>query len=395
MAAALRPGGVAPVAEALAAGALEALGPRDEGQRAPDPGALAVGAAVGAVGHVLEGEAFHVGPRLEQPALRVLEAPEPGLEVVDELQRPEHQPVALLQAPRPPGQGLRELAADRGRPDDLEVPGRKLGVVPVKDVTFHRGLALQVQARHLPAQGLEGPADAPVPDGSSGSSQGLATSQSVATTPASSRAAQRNSPKVAGLRRPHLLQRENRKHERAASGDAAREHPDQRQGRKVPAASRRGRRPADLEERVLEGAVEPVKLRRPRGRACVRVLGAGQGRKGVFPGGGGPGRRPALGALEPRPAHLREVPPASRREAAHGLGAEGEHPGHRVSQAQAALGEGAAVGPGRRGDPPLQAARGAPAGLAHELAVRRARRDHGRDAPAAGAAQAVLSLLMR
>ena len=108
VAAALRPGGpgVAPVAEALAAGALEALGPRDEGQRAPDPGALAVGAAVGAVGHVLEGEAFHVGPRLEQPALRVLQAPEPGLEVVDELQRPEHQAVALLQAPRPPGQGL-------------------------------------------------------------------------------------------------------------------------------------------------------------------------------------------------------------------------------------------------------------------------------------------------
>ena len=145
-------------------------------------------------------------------------------------------------------------------------------------------------------------------------------------------------------------------------------------------------------------------LRRPRGRARLRVPGAGQGRKGVFPGGGGPGRRPALGALEPRPAHLREVPPASRREAAHGLGAEGEHPGHRVYQAQAALGEGAAVGPGRRGDPPaavrpaglpLQAARGAPAGLAHELAVRRARRDHGCDAPAAGAAQAVLSLLMR
>ena len=81
MAAALRPGGVAPVVEALAAGALEALGPRDEGQRAPDPGALPVGAAVGAVGHVLEGEAFHVGPRLEQPAVRVLEAPEPGLEV--------------------------------------------------------------------------------------------------------------------------------------------------------------------------------------------------------------------------------------------------------------------------------------------------------------------------
>ena len=68
MAAALRPGGVAPVAEALAAGGLEALGPRDEGQRAPDPGALPVGAAVGAVGHVPEGEAFHVGPRLEQPA---------------------------------------------------------------------------------------------------------------------------------------------------------------------------------------------------------------------------------------------------------------------------------------------------------------------------------------
>ena len=137
------------------------MGPRDEGQRAPDPGALPVGAAVGAVSHVLEGEAFHVGPRLEQPALRVLQAPEPGLEVVDELQRPEHQPVALLQAPRPPGQGLRELAADRGRPDDLEVAGRKLGVVPVQDVTFDRGLALQVQARDLPAQGLEGPADAP------------------------------------------------------------------------------------------------------------------------------------------------------------------------------------------------------------------------------------------
>ena len=29
------------------------------------------------------------------------------------------------------------------------------------DGTFDRGLALQVQARHLPAQGLEGPADAP------------------------------------------------------------------------------------------------------------------------------------------------------------------------------------------------------------------------------------------
>ena len=143
------------------------------------------------------------------PALRVLEPPELGLEVVDELQRPEHQPVALLQAPRPPGQGLRELAADRGRPDDLEVPGREGGVVPVQDVTLDRGLALQVQARHFPAQGLEGPADAPGAgeefqqphfiQGSSGSSQGLATSQSAATTPASSRAAQRNSPKVAGL----------------------------------------------------------------------------------------------------------------------------------------------------------------------------------------------------
>ena len=103
-----------------------------------------------------------------------------------------------------------------------------------------------------------------------------------------------------------------------------------------------------------------------RGRARLRVPGAGQGRKGVFPGGGGPGRRPAPEALEPRPAHLREVPSASRREAAHGLRAEGEHPGHRVSQAQAALGEGAAVGPGRRGDLPSSGAtcRAATAGCA-------------------------------
>ena len=43
----------------------------------------------------------------------------------------------------------------------------------------------------------------------------------------------------------------------------------------------------------------------------------------------------------------------------------------------------------------LQAARRAPAGLAHDLPVRRAGRDHGRHAAAAGAAQAVLSLLMR
>ena len=101
MTAALRPGGVAPVAEALAAGALEALA-------CPRSCALAVGAAIGAVGHVQEGQPFHVGPRLEQPALRVLEPPEPGLEVVDELQRPERHPVAFLQAARPPGQGLRQ-----------------------------------------------------------------------------------------------------------------------------------------------------------------------------------------------------------------------------------------------------------------------------------------------
>ena len=59
---------------------------------------------------------------------------------------------------------------------------------------------------------------------------------------------------------------------------------------------------------------------------------------------------------------------------------------------------------GERGDPQaaarpaglaLQAARRAPAGLAHDLSVRRAGRDHGRHAAAAGAAQAVLSLLMR
>ena len=319
MAAALRPGGVAPVAEALAAGALEALGPRDEGQRAPDSGALAVGAAVGAVGHVLEGQPLHVGPRLEQPALRVLEAPEPGLEVVHELQRPEHQPVALLQAPRPPGQGLGELAADRGRPDDLEVPRRKRGVVPLQDVAFDRGLALQVQARDLPAQGLEGPADAPgrcrrkaraasFDDVASPKARVLRFLPGPGRQPNRGHDAGQQQGGAEELSEGHgavgafsehhfkWAAKENRKHERAVShGDAARKHPDQLQGRKVPAATRTGRRPADLEERMAEGAVEPVLLRRPRGRARLRVPGARRGRKELLPRGRGPARRPALG----------------------------------------------------------------------------------------------------
>ena len=50
-----------------------------------------------------------------------------------------------------------------------------------------------------------------------------------------------------------MLQRENRKHERAVShGDAARKHPDQLQGRKVLAAARTGRRPADLKSEWLK-----------------------------------------------------------------------------------------------------------------------------------------------
>ena len=72
---------------------------------------------------------------------------------------------------------------------------------------------------------------------SSESSQGFASSHIVATTPASSRAAQRNSPRVTGLARSadgmFFSQRRKRSDERQACGDQARRSRDQCEGGEV------------------------------------------------------------------------------------------------------------------------------------------------------------------
>ena len=157
----LRGFGVPAVLESFAAAALGADrlagNPR---QVVPNAGGLLVAKAVPAVGHVVVGQRPHVGPTLQQLGSRVLDGPPPRPEVPDDLDGLQDQAVAVLEPSRSSGQGPRELRADGGGPDQIEVPGRVGPVVPLPNVGADAGPSrrVRVKTRYLPPKGLEGTA---------------------------------------------------------------------------------------------------------------------------------------------------------------------------------------------------------------------------------------------
>ena len=147
-------------AVALAAGA---MGGRP-GQVVPHRRGLLVAEAVLAVRDPVHVQRLHVGASFEAPGARVLDGPPPGLEVVDDLERLEHQGVPDRQVAGPLLEGDAELGAAGGGPHHVEVPGLEGLVVPLQDVAAdaRAGLRVAVKTRYLPATGLEGTAPVPL-----------------------------------------------------------------------------------------------------------------------------------------------------------------------------------------------------------------------------------------
>ena len=108
-------------------------------------------------------QALHVGAGFEAPGAGVLDGPPLGLEVVDDLERLEHQGVPDRQVAGALLEGDAELGAAGRGPDHVEVPGLEGLVVPLQDVgaDARAGLRVAVLTRYLPATGLEGTADRP------------------------------------------------------------------------------------------------------------------------------------------------------------------------------------------------------------------------------------------
>ena len=132
------------------------------GQVVPDAGRFPIAIAVLAIGHVIEGQVFHVAAAFEQSAPGVFDGPPPRAKVADDLNCSEHQAVALLQPAGSASHCSREFGAHGAGPDEVEVSGLKGSIVPLEDVAAQAWLTLRVrvETRNLPSKGLEGSADA-------------------------------------------------------------------------------------------------------------------------------------------------------------------------------------------------------------------------------------------
>ena len=132
------------------------------GQVVPDARCFPIAITVLAIGHVIEGQTFHVAAGFEQSAPRVFDGPPPRTQVPDDLDGSEHQAVALLQATGSTSHRSRELGAHGAGPNEVEVSGLEDPVIPFQNVLADGGVALRVgvKTRYLPTNGLEGAADA-------------------------------------------------------------------------------------------------------------------------------------------------------------------------------------------------------------------------------------------
>ena len=90
-------------ARTRAAGAVLGL----PGQVVPQPRGLLVGVAVLAIGHIRPLQVRHEGPALQQPGLRILNAPKARAQVPDQLQSSDGSAIALLEPAGPARQWCR------------------------------------------------------------------------------------------------------------------------------------------------------------------------------------------------------------------------------------------------------------------------------------------------
>ncbi|CAE7829951.1 unnamed protein product, partial [Symbiodinium necroappetens] len=104
-------------------------------------------------------QAEHEGPRFQQPRLRVLDGPEPRLQVPDYFQRSDGKAIPVLQSAWPPCQSSGVFSAHRGGPDHVKVArGEHWYRLPRADVGADGGtcLGIDVKGRDFPPQLLEG-----------------------------------------------------------------------------------------------------------------------------------------------------------------------------------------------------------------------------------------------
>ena len=133
-------------------------------QVGPNSGELAVRISIGAVADVVPGQSCHEGPLLQEPRGRVLDSPEKGTQLADDLQSPQHEPVPFLQFAGPTSQDPAVLSAHRADPDHVKIAWSKLGQrLPGTDVGQDRGVGLGVDVKRsdFPTQLLEGSAHRP------------------------------------------------------------------------------------------------------------------------------------------------------------------------------------------------------------------------------------------
>ena len=130
-------------------------------QVAPDPGELAVRVAVGAVVDVLPGQPRHEGTELQEPRGGILQSPEAKPKLLDDLQSPLHQAVALFQPPGPASQDPAVFGANGGSPDHVKVARRELRErLPRADVRADGrvGFGVDVKRGDFPTEFREGSA---------------------------------------------------------------------------------------------------------------------------------------------------------------------------------------------------------------------------------------------
>ena len=140
------------------------------GHVVPQPRGLLVGVAVLAISHIGPLQVCHEGSALQQPGLRILDAPEARAQVPDQLQSSDGSAVALLEPARPARQGAAVLGAGRRGPDHVKVAGREHGHgLPAAHVGADGGLRPGSRSRLItsqPSSAKARPTD-PVPENSS------------------------------------------------------------------------------------------------------------------------------------------------------------------------------------------------------------------------------------
>ena len=127
---------------------------------------LLVGVAVLAISHIGPLQVCHEGSALQQPGLRILDAPRSADAVPDQLQSSDGSAVALLEPARPERQGAAVLGAGRRGPEHVKAAGREHGHgLQAAHVGADGRLrpGIKIQAYYLPAQLREGPAHRPSP----------------------------------------------------------------------------------------------------------------------------------------------------------------------------------------------------------------------------------------